>query len=356
MNWRAQTRNVLLPLGLTLLGVVAAFVASGGLILLIGKNPVTAFSALFAGAFGSANSWAETAVKATPLLFVGVAISFAFRAKAWNIGAEGQLYIGALTSTAFMIYLPFDLPAPLMIPLAAAAGFVGGALFSLIPALLRAYHGINEIIVTILLNYVAIYFTSYCIYGPMRTTEGPLPVTDMIPDSGVMPVLVPNTRLHAGILIAIGVAFFVQWLLWRTTLGYEVRVVGASRDAAAYAGIPVARSLLLAMVVSGGIAGIAGMVEVSALHHRLMDGVSPGYGFTGIVVALLAKLNPVAAVFAALLFGGLIVGGDSMQRAAGISAMMVYIIQGLVVLMVLGTDYILHYLKLGRAAPVTEAA
>lgn len=356
MSWRTQLGRAVLPLGLTVLGVAAAFVVCALLILLIGKNPVTAFVALFRGAFGSTNAWAETVVKATPLLLVGVALSFAFRAKAWNIGAEGQLYIGALTATAFMLYLPLELPAALLIPLATLAGFAGGALFSFIPAALRAYYDINEIIVTILLNYVAIYFTSYCIHGPMRTTEGPLPLTDMIPDAGMMPILFPGTRLHAGILIGIGVAVAVHWLLWRSTLGYEVRVVGSSRDAASYAGIPVARSLLLAMVISGGIAGVAGMVEVSAIHHRLLDGVSPGYGFTGIVVALLAKLNPLAAIFSALLFGGLLVGGDSMQRAADIPVMMVYIIQGLVVLMVLGTDYVLHRTRRATAAPLARTA
>ncbi len=355
MRRRKIATEALIPLGLTALGVFGAFLASSVLILLVGQNPVTALAALFVGAFGSANAWAETIVKTTPLLLVGVAVSLAFRARVWNIGAEGQLYAGALAATAFMLYLPIALPAPLMLPSAVLAGFLGGALFSLIPAVLRAFYGINEIIVTILLNYVAIYGTSYCIYGPMRTTEGPLPLTDMIPDSAVMPILVPNTRLHAGILVGLGVALLVHVLLWRTSFGYEVRVVGASREAASYAGVPVARSILLAMVVSGGIAGMAGMIEVSALHHRLLDGISPGYGFTGIVVALLAKLNPIAAIFAALLFGGLIVGGDSMQRSSDISVMMVYIIQGLVVLMVLGTDYITHRQKRWREQPSDES-
>lgn len=148
MNWRAQTAKVLLPLGLTLLGVFAAFLASSVLILFIGKNPLTAFWALFVGAFGSADRWAETIVKTCPLLLIGVAVSVAFRARVWNIGAEGQLYMGALASTAFMLYLPFDAPAMLMVPLAFVAGFVGGALFSLIPAVLRAYYNINEIIAT----------------------------------------------------------------------------------------------------------------------------------------------------------------------------------------------------------------
>jgi len=348
VKWRRLTLDLLAPLLLTALGVLGAFLASSVLILLIGKNPVTAFQALFVGAFGSANSLAETAVKTSPLLLVGVAISFAFRGRVWNIGAEGQLYMGALAATAYMLYVPFDLPAPLMLSTALAAGFLGGALFGLIPALLKVFYEANEIIVTILLNYIAIYAASYFIYGPMRTTEGPLPQTDIVPASGFMPILVPNTRLHAGILVGVAVAIAVHVVLWRTAIGYEVRIVGANRNAAVYAGIPVSRSILSALLISGGISGMAGMIEISALHHRLLEGISPGYGFTGIVVALLAKMNPIASIFAAVLFGGLIVGGDSMQRASDIPVMMVYIIQGLVVLMVLGTDYIMHYVKRWR--------
>lgn len=354
MSWTKTASKVLLPAAVTGVGILLAFAVSALLILLVGRNPIEAFGALLVGAFGSANAWAETIVKTSPLLLVGVAVSLAFRARVWNIGAEGQLYAGALTSTAFMLYAPQALPAAVMLPCALLAGFVGGALLGLIPGVLRAFYDINEIIVTILLNYVAIYGTSYFIYGPMRTTEGPLPITDMVPASAHLPFLVPNTRLHAGILIGIAVAAAVHVLLWRTSIGYELRVVGASREAASYAGIPVARSILLAMVASGGIAGMAGMVEVSALHHRLLEGISPGYGFTGIVVALLAKLNPLGAIFTALLFGGLIVGGDSMQRSSDISVMMVYVIQGLVVLIVLGSDYLTHSRTAWRTVPPTQ--
>ncbi|MFQ5911893.1 MAG: ABC transporter permease [Nitrospinota bacterium] len=348
MNSDGRGGAWLLPLALTGLAVLAAFAVSAGFILLIGRNPATAFQALVLGAFGSKNSLAEMVVKTSPLLLVGLGIAFAFRGRVWNIGAEGQLFVGALASTAYMLQAPATLPKPLMLTSALLAGFLGGAIFSAIPAILRAFFGINEIIVTILLNYVAIYGTSYFIHGPMRTTEGPLPLTDIVPDSAVMPILVPDTRLHAGILIGVGLAFVVHLLLWRTSYGYEVRVVGANPDAAAYAGIPVARSILLAMVVSGGLAGMAGMVEVSAIHRRLLDGISPGYGFMGIVVALLGKLNPIATIFASLLFAGLLVGADSMQRAADIPVTMVYVIQGLVVLMVLGTDYFLQRRQRGR--------
>lgn len=347
--------DVLFPIALTTLAVISAFVLSAVFILLVGKNPVRAFQALIFGGFGSPNNWAETVVKTSPLLLVGIAISFAFRGRVWNIGAEGQLYAGALASTAFMLYVPMTLPAPLMLTSGLLVGFLGGALFSLVPAVLRAFYGINEIIVTILLNYVAIYGTSYFVHGPMRTTEGPLPQTDMLPSSAIMPVLLSDTRLHAGILVGIGLALIIHLLLFRTSFGYEVRIVGVNPDAAAYAGMPVARTILLAMLLSGGLAGIAGMIEVSAIHHRLLDNISPGYGFTGIVVALLAKLNPIGTIFSALLFAGLIVGADSMQRASEIPVTMVYIIQALVVLMVLGTDYLIHYQQRWRTRSVEDA-
>ncbi len=332
-RWPAALRVT----GQSAAAMAAALAVGAALVLVAGANPLTGYLALIGGAFGSLNSLAEVGVKAAPLLLAGLGIAFAFKAGYWNIGAEGQLYMGALGATWIGLHLG-AWPMAVVLPAAVGTGFVLGAIWGLIPGLLLARLGVSEIINTIMFNYIAIFFVSYLVTGPMKEEGGYLPQTDLIAESAVLPKLLPPTRLHAGVLLAVGAAAVLYWIMVRSTLGYRLRVVGGNPQAARYAGISVDRVFVIASGVSGGLAGLAGMGEISGLHQRLLEDISPGYGYTAIVVALLGRLHPVGVVIAAVLFSALRVGADAMQRRLGIPVALVYIIQALVILFVVGRE------------------
>jgi simple sugar transport system permease protein len=331
---------------LTTLTPVAAILISlgfGALLMgFIGVNPLTAYLALLKGAFGSINGIAETLVKATPLLLVGLGIAFAFRARIWNIGGEGQLLLGALGATLAGLFLG-DLPRWILLPIVVLAGFVFGGTWGAIVGFLKARYGTNEIIVTIMMNYIAIYGVSFMNHGPLREAIGIFPQTDLIGEGAWLGRLLIPTRVHAGIFLAIMLALISQVVFQRTSLGYRIMAVGQNPDASNYAGIGVRSTMIWVMILSGGLAGIAGMSEISGIHHRLMDDISGGYGFTGIVVALLGRLQPLGVVVAAILFGALNVGADSMERTMGLPSPLAFILQALVVLFVLGGDMVTRY-------------
>ncbi len=327
-----------------ILAVAAALAVGALLVMLAGASPVTGYLALVGGAFGNLNSFAEVLMKATPLLLAGLGISFAFRAGYWNIGAEGQIYMGALGATFVGLNLG-ALPTVVVLPLAIGTGFVMGALWGLIPGLLRARLGVSEIINTIMFNYIAIFLVSFLVTGPMKEEGGYLPQTDLIAASAVLPKLLPPTRMHAGIILALVAAAILYWIMVRSTLGYRLRVVGENPEAARYAGISVNRIFIIAAGVSGGLAGLAGMSEISGLHQRLLEDISPGYGFTAIVVALLGRLHPLGVVIASILFAALRVGADAMQRRVGIPVAIVYIIQALVIFFVIGREFFERFFR-----------
>ncbi len=252
------------------------------------------------------------------------------------------MMIGALCGTAFALAFP-NLHALLLLPGTILASFLGGALWGGIPGWLKAKLNVNEILSTIMLNAIAWQLMIYFLRGPMidpkeRSYGTGVPQTEQLPHQVWLGRMLPRTRLHWGLIIAIGLAVLVYIFLWRTSLGYKMRAVGAQKEAARYAGMPVERLLVLAMALSGGFAGIAGMIEVLGIHHRLMDGISAGYGFSGIVAALFGQLHPLGAIPASFLFGALMLGADMMQRAVSIPAAIVFTIQGLVVLFVVGSD------------------
>ncbi len=321
------------------LAVLSGLALGAILILSVGSHPLIAYRALFLGAFGNLNNLAETVAKTTPLLLIGLGVALALKASLWNIGAEGQFYAGALAATWVGVSLP-GWPPLILLPLAMLAAFVAGGLWGGIPGTLRARYGVSEIIVTIMLNYVAIFAVSYVIHGPLRDPEGYLPQSPPLEPGAHLPILLPATRLHAGILMSLAGTALAYLILKKTTLGYRLIAVGGNPVAARFAGIEVGRTFALALALSGGLAGLAGMTEVTGIHHRLMDGISPGYGFTGIVVALLGKLNPIGITIASLLFAGLIVGADAMQREANLPVALVFIIQGLVVLFFLTAEFL----------------
>jgi len=278
----------------------------------------------------------EIVVRAIPLSLVALGIAIAFRSGILNIGAEGQILMGILASSATAIALP-ELPKNLLLPLTILAGAAGGAFWAGIAGVLKARLGVNEILSTVMLNYIAAQFYTFLLRGPMMDPEELLtgsgtPQTVRIPRAAWLDRLIPGTRLHTGVFIALGLAVAVFFLLWRTTGGFRMRAAGAEAKAARYAGVRVERYLIIAMLLSGAFAGIAGTVEILGVHRRAIEGVSGGYGFTGIVVALFGGLHPAGIVPASLFFGLLLIGADMTQRLAGVPANMVLVLQGAIIL------------------------
>lgn len=325
-------------IGYPFAAVIVALLLSSGLILAVGAKPTIAFQSLITGAFGNANSIAETLLKATPLLLAALGMCAAFQCRIWNIGAEGQLYIGALATAIVGIYVPFSSQL-IAIPTLILVSFLAGGCWAAIPAWLKNRFGVSEIITTIMMNYIAISLISYAIHYPLRDPQGYLPQSSQLPDVATLPILLTKTRLHLGIVIGVAGAILLYVIFKKTTFGYQMRVVGHNPLAAKYGGMNVGRVILLAMIMSGGFAGIAGMGEISGVHHRLLENISPDYGYTAIVIALLSYLHPLVVIFVSILFAGLIVGADSMQRVAGLPAALAFVVQGLVVLFVLGSEY-----------------
>ncbi|MEM2890047.1 MAG: ABC transporter permease [Candidatus Hadarchaeum sp.] len=320
------------------LSVVGALLLGAFFIALSGHDPVAAYASLFMEAFGSVNGITDTLVKAAPLLLAGVGLVVAYKSSIWTIGAEGQILLGALAAVWLGLNLK-GVPGFLLIPLIMVASFLAGAGLAMVAGVLKAKIGVNEIITTLMLNNIASYFILYLVSGPMKTPEVGYNQTRIITSEAFLPILVQDTRLHAGVLLAILAAIFVYILVEKTSLGYKIKAVGHSPKAAKYAGISMSRNILIVMFVSGGLAGLAGMGEVLGVHHLLMLDISPGYGYTAILVALLARLNPIATIASAFLFAGLLNGSVAMQRGAGVPSSLVLIIQALVVIFVLASEY-----------------
>lgn len=354
----------LFDLLLPLLATFAALGVGAVMLQLLGANPVTAYGALLQGAFGSQNALADTIVRATPLLLVALGICIAFRAGVINIGGEGQLVAGAILGTLVGLMFP-EAPGIVIIPLALVAGFVGGAIWGGIPGILKAYYNVNEILSTIMLNIIAVQGMNYLLRQPMidpaqAQLASRIPQTARLAQAFDLPRWIP-TRLHLGALIAVILAFVVYIFLWRTTIGYRIRAVGLNPDASRYAGINVKRNIVLALLLSGAFAGLAGAVQVYGVHHRMFtDGSLAGFtgsaGFNGIVVALFGKLNPIGAIPAAFIFGALIVGANSLQRAMQVPAALITALNGLVVVFVVSSDYFSRRLARSRQIGVETAA
>jgi len=344
-----RARTSLIGFALPLGGLLVAFGIGAIMLAASGANPLVAYQALFKGAFGSRNNIIETLVKSTPILFVALGVTFAFRCSVWNIGSEGQLHIGAVGATLAglaMKSLTPNLPPILAIPIMILGGFLFGGLYASFAGVLKVKWEVNEVITTIMMNFVAILFVQYLTFGPLRDpAANGLPMSAYILEAAQLARLVARSRLHLGVVLAVVAAVLVYIVLWKTTLGYQIRAVGANPRAAKHAGINVPRSVFVAMVISGGLAGLAGMSEVAGLHYRLLDSFSPGYGQAGTVVALLGNLHPIAIIPAALLFGGLITGADTMARTVQVSTTIITVIQGIMVLFVLGSQFLVDKLE-----------
>ena len=329
-----------------LAALVCALLGGAIFILLAKSDPIRAYGVMFTGPFSSQFGISETLVRAVPLLLVGLGIVVSFRSGILNIGAEGQILIGAITAAAAANFFS-SWPAVILLPLVLLAGFAGGGIWGGIAGWLKARLSVNEILSTVMLNQIAAQIYIFLIRGPLIDPEQLLygtraPQTALMPESIWLSRLIPGTRLHTGLILSVLVAVLVYFLLWRTTIGYRMRAVGAGPEAARYGGIRVEFYLVLAMGLAGALAGLAGAIEVLGVHHRALEEISAGYGFSGIVAALFGRLHPLGAIPAAVLFGALILGADMMQRAVNIPAAIVLAVQGLIILFVVSSDIFLR--------------
>ncbi|HEY7755996.1 MAG TPA: ABC transporter permease [Actinomycetota bacterium] len=326
---------------------LAALLVGALMLLALGADVATGYRALFEGAFGSVDALTSTAIKSVPLVLVGVGICVAFRANVLNIGGEGQIVMGGLASTATALAVP-DLPGPVLLPVVLLAGLVGGAIWGAIPGYLKAYFEVNEILSTIMFNIIAVQIMNYLLSGPLvdRDFSGfsLIPQTRRLSPNADLPVLVGGTQLHGGVIVALLAAVLVYVLLWRTGLGFRLRAVGLSRDASGYAGMPVKRTITLALTLSGALCGLAGAVLVfgSASHRMVTDGTATGFtgaaGFNGIVAALFGGLNPLWTILSAFVFGGLLVGGTAMQIAVQVPTALIVALNGVLVVFVVAIE------------------
>ncbi|MGI6679583.1 MAG: ABC transporter permease [Dehalobacterium sp.] len=349
---KRMTPSISLLFIIPVLSILLALVFGGLFLSLNGNNPLEVYGMLFKSAFGSTYGITESIVKAIPLMLAGLGVSLAFRMQLWNIGAEGQIYMGAVAATWVALTFP-GLPALVMIPLMLVLGFLGGALWALLPAIPRAYMNVNETITTLLMNYIAILGADYLVYGPWKDPAGfNFPLTPQFVPAALLPTL-GDTRIHLGLVFAIVAAIVIYILFKYTKWGYEVRIIGESPAAARYAGMNIKKNICLVLFLSGGLAGIAGMAEVSGIAGRLQPGLSPGYGYTAIIVAWLARLHPASLALVSFLFGGLLVGGYAIQLI-GLPSATVNMLQGLILFFVLGGQLLTNYnIKLDKAPKKT---
>lgn len=303
----------------------------GILILLVGVNPLEAYQALVVGAFGSVRALTETIRLAIPLLLIGLGLVFAFRCETWNIGAEGQYLMGGLVAVWIGLGWGETLPPLVVMPLMLVGGALGGALWGMLPGVLKAQLGLSEIVISLMMNFVALFGLAFMVRVPLKNPEYFLPQTAQIVEAIRLPGLF-GTRIHAGVLIALAGVILVNYVLWRTTFGYELRAVGANSKAAEVAGVSVGRSVVLVMILSGAFAGLAGAVQVMGVHFFVSRGLSAGYGYTAILITILGGSNPYGVMVAAFLFAALVIGADSMHRAVGLQQAMVHFIQATIVM------------------------
>jgi ABC-type uncharacterized transport system permease subunit len=322
---------VILPLAILL-----AFISGGLLIALSGFSPIEAYVALLRGTLGNVNSVAEVLVEATPLLLASLGLSVSSRVKMFSIGGEGQIYFGAMGAAFVGIFLG-PLSPFIAIPLEIIVGFALGALWGGIAGWLKVKMNANEVIVTLMMNYIAIEFISYLVSGPWRDPAGVEPFSAIITTGAWLPILLPKTRLHMGLIIALVVALLIWWMFRHTVLGYQLTVSGSNIKAAEANGINIRRMIMISMLISGGLCGLAGVVQLGGVSHRLIEGISPGFGYTAIIISILGEGDPLGVIFATLLFSILVVGSDSMRLAVGVPSAVSNIIQALVLLFALGS-------------------
>lgn len=335
------------PAGRQALGEAATYLAavavalgvSGVFIALLGGDVAVAFRTLAVSAFGSVGGLAQTLNKATPLILGSLAVVLGLRGGYVNIGVDGQIYAGAIAATGLALALgETGLPRALLLPAVVLAGAASGGLLGLIPAVLRARYAVSEIFVTVMLNFIALFFTEYLATGPWNDPMAGEAITRPIAAAATLPMMLVREGAHTGILLAVAVGLGLAWMLDRTVLGYQIRAVGDNPRAARTGGISLAAVTMVTLPLSAALAGLAGAIEVSGFHHRLILGLTPGYGAMSILIAVIARRHPIGAMAAAFFFASLLVGSDSLQRSIGLPASAVFVVQAVILLVLLAAE------------------
>ena len=338
---KRQNSSKLFRFSAPLVSILIALFVAGFLLLAAGVNPLQAYRDIFMEALGSSYGLSETLVKTTPLIFASLGVSLAFRMQIWNIGAEGQIYMGAMGATAVALFSGLENHVVMMTAMFLAAFLCGGA-WAGVAGFLRARWQVNEVIVTLLMNYIAILAVDYLIYGPWKDPKGfNFPLTAQFTDAARLAEFF-NTRLHSGFFLALVCALLVYLFMERTVWGYEIKVIGSNPKAAQYAGMRTGLAIFAVLFLSGAIAGIAGFSEVAGLQHRLQHGISPGYGYTAIIIAWLAKRSALGVVIVSFLMGILLVGGDSLQLYWQLPVAFVFAFQGLILFFLLASEFFIQ--------------
>ena len=332
--------KILIPTVSIILGILIGAVA----ILFKGVNPIKVYQALLIGAYSSKYTFSETLVAATPLILISAGLIVVFKMNFWNIGAYGQYIMGAIFSSYFAIFWSPHIPKVIMLTVMVIAGMIGGALWAIIPALLKAYWEVNEVISTLLLNYIALFVLKFLMYGTWRDplSHG-FPLSKPFPDNAQLPRIIYHTRVNLGLIFGIIAVFVVWYLLKKTKFGYEIRVIGENPNAARYAGMNVAKNIIIAMIISGALAGLAGMVQVSGIIHLLQIKINPDYGYTAIIVAWLAYLDPIVAAFFAVFLGGLASGAYQIQITMQVPFGIVGVIESAILFVLIGSEIFMKY-------------
>lgn len=338
---------------LILVGSILLSLGLGAILFSVsGVSPIMAYVEMFKGSFGSLYNFSEVLVRATPLMFCGLAVGVAGKMQLWNIGAEGQLVAGGITGAGIGLFV-----APLFTPFFGVltvliAGFIGGGLWGLLPGILRAKWRVSEIITTLMLNYVAIIWMEHLYFGPWRDPEGRgFPGTAMLAESIQLPRFF-GTRIHLGFFIALAFAFAIAWIFSYTRWGYGVRIIGENSEAARYANIPINRNILLVMFLSGALAGLSGIVETAGIHYRLQQGLAVGSGYVGIIVAWLSGLNPIVTIGVSILLGALMTGGDQLQIVMHVPSSIGLVLEGIILFCVIGGKFFTqHTISINRERP-----
>ena len=351
----SRKATILVPI----VSFLVALLLGAILLLLTGVNPIVTYQAMVRGAFGSSYALSETLVVAIPLMLTSLGVAIAFRMRFWNIGAEGQLVFGGIAAAGVALHFADFIPGGLLLPAILLAGMVAGALWAGIPAALKAYLGVDETLTTLMLNYVAILFASYLYYGAWRDPMGMgFPGTARFVEDAWLPRFFG--RAHYGLIFAVIGAIILWFIFNRTRWGFELKIIGENKTAAKYLGIKIAGNIVLALLLSGALSGLAGATQVAGIFRRLQTGLAAGYGYTAIIIAWLSQLNPIAVLFVSVLMGALFVGGDQVQMMMGLPSAVGFVLQGLILFPMLAgmlfTEYRLRIVRTEKSQPVESEA
>jgi len=345
---KRKTQSKRLLFLIPFISFVVSLFLSGLLLLIFRTNPLMVYGAMFKGAFGTWFNFQETLVKAIPLMLTGCGVIIAFRMRFWNIGAEGQLVMGGIFAAWVSLFFIDFIPPWLVLPAAFIAAFIGGGLWAGVPAVLKAKLGVDETLTSLMLNYVAIIFYQYLYNIVWIDPDGyGFPGTKIFDQAAWLPRM--TGRVHMGLIFALVIALILWFMLKKTKWGFELKVIGESSMTAKYLGINIPRNIILALFISGGISGLAGMGEVTGIAHRLTNGLNMGYGFTAIIIAWMSQLNPIAAIFVSIIMSVLLVGGDQVQRTMGLPSAIGLLLQGMILFPLLAgamfSEYKVKYIK-----------